>query len=90
MFKKFLSLFLAFVLFFGSSASAAGEMSLDEVKIMLSKPEKYSKKPEVLLSMAVLAGVSGSERIIESFIALKSKLASKEALLAEMLFGGEA
>lgn len=84
MLKKLLSLFLCFVLLLAPAASSAGEMSLDEVKIMLSKPEKYSKKPEVLLSMAVLAGVVDYEKIVESFVALKNKLASKEALLAEM------
>lgn len=84
MLKKLLSLFLCFVLLLAPAASSAGEMSLDEVKILLSRPEKYSKKPEVLLSMAVLAGVVDYEKIVESFVALKNKLASKEALLAEM------
>ncbi len=84
MLKKFLSLFLCFVLLLAPVVSSAGEMSLDEVKILLSRPEKYSKKPEVLLSMAVLAGVVDYEKIVESFVALKNKLASKEALLAEM------
>ena len=83
MFKKFLSLFLAFNLFFASSAVAAGEMPLEDIKILLSKPEKYSKKPEVLLSMAVLAGSAGYDAVSEGFIALKNKLAAKEALLAE-------
>lgn len=84
MLKKLLSLFLCFVLLLAPAASSAGEMSLDEVKILLSRPEKYSKKPEALLSMAVLAGVVDYEKIVESFVALKNKLASKEALLAEM------
>ena len=84
MLKKLLSLFLCFVLLLAPAASSAGEISLDEVKILLSRPEKYSKKPEVLLSMAVLAGVVDYEKIVESFVALKNKLASKEALLAEM------
>lgn len=84
MLKKLLSLFLCFVLLLAPAASTAGEMSLDEVKILLSRPEKYSKKPEALLSMAVLAGVVDYEKIVESFVALKNKLASKEALLAEM------
>lgn len=84
MLKKLLSLFLCFVLLLTPAASSAGEISLDEVKILLSRPEKYSKKPEVLLSMAVLAGVVDYEKIVESFVALKNKLASKEALLAEM------
>ncbi len=84
MLKKLLSLFLCFVLLLAPAASTAGEMSLDEVKILLSRPEKYSKKPEELLSMAVLAGVVDYEKIVESFVALKNKLASKEALLAEM------
>lgn len=84
MLKKLLSLFLCFVLLLAPAASTAGEISLDEVKILLSRPEKYSKKPEELLSMAVLAGVVDYEKIVESFVALKNKLASKEALLAEM------
>lgn len=82
MFKKFLSLILAFLLAGGSFLNAGGNMSLDDIKIMLSKPKTYVKEPEALLAMSVLAGMPQYDRIIKEFIALEEEIATKEALLA--------
>ncbi len=82
MIKKFLSLTLSFLLVCGGFVNAGGAASLEEIKIMISKPKSYGKEPEALLAMSVLAGMPQYDRIIREYIALEEEIASKEALLA--------
>jgi len=72
------------MLFFSCFANAGGDLSLEEIKILLSSPDKYSKDSATVVAMAVLAGLPKYEEIFTSVNALREKLAAKEAALEEM------
>ena len=83
--RKILSLMLSFLLAFTSAwGGAAGEMSSEDIAVLLSKPKSYSKKPEALLAMAVLAGMPQCDKIIQEFLTLENKIAEKEKILKAM------
>lgn len=84
MFKKFLSLLLAFIMLFSSNLYAGGDIPAEEIKLMLSATEKYSKEDGMLLSMAVMAGLPKYDALIKNVMELKENLLSKELLLEEM------
>ncbi len=84
MFRKFISLFLAFIIFLSGNIYAGGPVSAEDIKLMISTPEKYSKDEGMLLSMAVMAGLPSYDAIIKTVTGLKKDLAAKELLLEEM------
>lgn len=84
MIKKFISLSLSFMLFLSCFANAGGDLSLEEIKILLSTPDKYSKDSATVVAMSVLAGLAKYDEIFTSVNALNEKLAAKEAALEEM------
>ena len=85
MFKKFISLSLAFILFFSCFAQSAGnDLPLGEIKRLLSTPDKYSKDSTTLVAMSVLAGLPFYGELFNSVSYLKEQIALKEAALKDM------
>lgn len=72
------------MMLFSCFANAGGDLSLEEIKVLISGPDKYSKDGATVVAMAVLAGLPKYEEVFTSVSALREKLAVKEAALEEM------